>query len=321
MLYRDLGSTGIKVSEVGFGGWGIGGTTAGPTSYGNVDERTSLDALSRAFDRGITFYDTAPAYGDGRSESLIGRAFRGRRDHVVIATKAGYQSWSAAPDFSPMAIRRSVEGSLARLGCDWIDLLQLHSVPSAALTDDVAAELHRLREAGHIRAWGVSPKAPAEALAMIQTFDAPVVQVNLNMLDVRAFECGLLDHARERGVAVIARTPLCFGFLTGTLTEDAQFPPEDHRSAWPQAQIAAWVRGAARVLAAADAPVVQAPGQVALRFCLSHDAVSTVIPGMLTPAEAETNAAASGFGRLSAAAVSAILDINQRENFLVRRAS
>lgn len=318
MRYRALGSTGLTVSEIGFGGWGVGGTTDGATSYGATDERLSLDALARAFDCGVTFYDTAPAYGDGRSESLIGQAFRARREKVVIATKAGYDRWSAPPDFTPAAVRRSVERSLRRLGGGWIDLLQIHSPPAEALTDELATELDRLRTAGDVRAWGASPKSPTEALAALETFKPQVVQVNLNMMDVRAFECGLLDRASALGVGVVARTPLCFGFLAGGLHEESVFSPDDHRSAWPRAQIAAWVQGARLVLAAA-APPDHPPVQTALRFCLSHQGVSTVIPGALTPAEAEINAAVGDLGPLPAAVVDIVLMINQNENFIVRR--
>src|SRR5215470_8528531 len=104
MKYRALGRTGLVVSEIGFGAWGIGGRTVGTTSYGDTDDRTSLAALARALEVGITFFDTSSAYGNGHSEQLIGRAFAGSRAKVVIATKAGYGAWDRPPDFSPAAI-------------------------------------------------------------------------------------------------------------------------------------------------------------------------------------------------------------------------
>src|SRR5215831_8164719 len=115
MNYRALGRTGLSVSEIGFGAWGIGGRTAGTTSYGDTDDRTSLAALAGALDQGITFFDTSSAYGNGHSETLIGQAFAMARQRVVIATKAGYESWDRPPDFSPEAIVRSAEQSLRRL--------------------------------------------------------------------------------------------------------------------------------------------------------------------------------------------------------------
>ena len=114
MNYRTLGRTGLVVSEIGFGAWGIGGRTVGETSYGDTDDRTSLAALAAALECGITFFDTSAAYGDGHSEELIGRAFRQSRQQVVLATKAGYESWDRPPDFSADAITASVERSLAR---------------------------------------------------------------------------------------------------------------------------------------------------------------------------------------------------------------
>src|SRR5882724_10106740 len=109
MRYRPLGKTGLVVSEIGFGAWGIGGRTADQTSYGDTDDRTSLAALERALERGITFFDTSAAYGDGHSEELIGQVVKGRRRQVVVATKAGYDSWDRPPDFSPPAIVSSAE--------------------------------------------------------------------------------------------------------------------------------------------------------------------------------------------------------------------
>src|SRR5215831_10165864 len=138
MNYRPLGRTGLIVSEIGFGAWGIGGRTVEQTSYGDTDDGVSLAALAQALDRGVTFFDTSAAYGDGHSEELIGRAVKRRRDKVVIATKAGYESWDRPPDFSPATVTASAERSLRRLGTDYLDLLQLHNPPAELL---VAPEL------------------------------------------------------------------------------------------------------------------------------------------------------------------------------------
>src|SRR5271170_1900576 len=115
MNYRRLGRTGLLVSEIGFGAWGIGGRTVSQTSYGDTDDRTSLEALGRAFDCGITFFDTSAAYGNGHSEALIGKALSGVRHKVVLATKAGHEAWDQPPDFSAAAIVASTERSLVRL--------------------------------------------------------------------------------------------------------------------------------------------------------------------------------------------------------------
>jgi aryl-alcohol dehydrogenase-like predicted oxidoreductase len=318
--YRALGRTGLSVSEIGFGAWGIGGRTSGTTSYGDTDDRTSLAALARALECGITFFDTSAAYGNGHSETLIGQAFAGRRDKVMIATKAGYDSWDRPPDFSADSVMASVERSLARLCSDYIDLLQLHNPSAAALRDErLRAALARLQADGKIRAWGVSAKSPAEAIEVLAEFDAPVVQANFNMMDVRVLESGLLAEAERRGAGFIGRTPLCFGFLSGTIGRDTAFPPGDHRLGWSRAQLDNWIDGAGDLLRAVKASPGTAGAQAALRFCLAFPAVSTVIPGILTPEEADQNAAASVAGQLPAAAVDAVLAINRRRQFFVAR--
>ncbi len=321
MKYRPLGNTGLLVSEIGFGAWGIGGRTSGHTSYGDTDDRTSLAALGRALECGITFFDTSSAYGNGHSEDLIGQAFQAQRSRVVIATKAGYESWDRSPDFSPGAIAASAEGSLRRLRTDYIDLLQLHNAPREALASGTVLEaLRDLQKTGKIRAWGVSTKSPAEALEALHVAQAPVIQVNFNMMDVRAVTSGLLNEAGRKAVGIIGRTPLCFGFLSGTIRQDTAFSPGDHRLGWSRAQLDNWIDGAADLLRSVGAEPGCAGVQGALRFCLAFPELSTTIPGILTPAEAEENAFASELGPLPKDAVSAVLEINRRRNFFVARA-
>lgn len=320
MKYRPLGATGIDVSEIGFGAWGVGGRTAGETSYGDTDDRRSRAALDRAFDLGISFYDTAPAYGDGHSEELIGAAFASRRDRVVIATKAGLDSFSGPADFSPNALRRSLEGSLARLRSSYVDLFQLHNPPSDLFTvsPESYAALEALVRAGKVRSFGVSVKSPADAMTMLARHAIASVQVNLNMLDVRAATAGLFAVAAQKSVGIVARTPLCFGFLSGAVTADTEFPPGDHRRAWSRAQIDRWIEGARTMHAAAAVSADQSCSQAALRFCLSFPAVSTVIPGILSADESAENARASDLGPLSATARDHIVELNRRMDFFVR---
>ncbi|MFZ5781030.1 MAG: aldo/keto reductase [Pseudomonadota bacterium] len=317
MNYRALGRTGIAVSEIGFGAWGIGGRTGGHTSYGDTDDRVSVAALARAHECGITFFDTSAAYGNGHSEALIGRAFRGR-DDVVVATKAGYEAWDKPADFSAAAVVASTERSLRRLQTGRIDLLLLHSAPPDALRrEDLRRALERLVDDGKVRAWGLSAKSPSDALAAMAICEVPVIQANFNMMDVRAVTGGLFAELSRCGTGFIARTPLCFGFLTGTVTRRTAFPPGDHRLAWPSRQLANWIDGATDLLdavaAAPGAPAVRA----ALRFCLSFGEVATTIPGILTPREAEENAGASALGPLAAEAVEAVLRINRQRQFFV----
>jgi aryl-alcohol dehydrogenase-like predicted oxidoreductase len=320
MKYRALGRTGLSVSEIGFGAWGIGGRTVAHTSYGDTDDATSLSALVRALDCGITFIDTSSAYGNGHSEELIGRAFEGRRDKVVIATKAGYDAWDRPPDFSAAAILRSAEGSLARLRTDYIDLFQLHNAPREALeADDVREVLSGLQKAGKIRAWGISAKSPVEAIEGL-ALGAPVIQANFNMMDVRAVTSGLLDDVRRRQAGFIGRTPLCFGFLSGAIRRDTVFPPGDHRLGWERAQLDNWIDGASELLAAVHAAPGAEGARSALRFCLAFEGLATTIPGILTPSEAVENARASDLGPLPAGAVDAVLQINRQRDFFVARA-
>jgi aryl-alcohol dehydrogenase-like predicted oxidoreductase len=318
MKYRTLGRTGLTVSEIGFGAWGIGGRTVAHTSYGDTDDAASLSALARALDCGITFIDTSSAYGNGHSEELIGQAFEGRRDRVVIATKAGYDAWDRPPDFSAGAILRSAEGSLARLRTDYIDLFQLHNAPREALeADDVREVLSSLQKAGKIRAWGVSAKSPTEAIEAL-SHGAPVIQANFNMMDVRAVTGGLLDDVGRLHAGFIGRTPLCFGFLSGTIRRDTVFPPGDHRLGWSRAQLDNWIEGARELLGAVSAAPGAEGARSALRFCLAFQAVASIIPGILSAAEAGENAMASELGPLPAEAVAAVLEINRRKQFFVQ---
>ena len=242
------------------------------------------------------------------------------RDRVVIATKAGLESFTTPSDFSPAALRRSLEGSLKRLRSDYVDLFQLHNPPPNLFqrAPESYAALEALVREGKARAFGVSVKSPDEAIAILASHAVASVQVNLNMLDIRAVEAGLLDAATHAGTGIIARTPLSFGFLSGAVTADTQFPAGDHRRRWSRAQLARWVEGAAAMHGAAAVPPTQSRSQAALRFCLSFPQVSTVIPGILTPEEADENAIASEQGPLPDAARDSILDLNRQQDFFVR---
>jgi aryl-alcohol dehydrogenase-like predicted oxidoreductase/nucleoside-diphosphate-sugar epimerase len=320
MRTRSLGRSGLVVSEIGFGCWGIGGLVAG-ASYGRTDDRTSLSALQRALDRGITFFDTADSYGDGHSEELLGQAFGNRRDQVVIATKAGHPDFRRPPDFSPPQLRRSAEGSLRRLRRERIDLLQLHNPTIDLLRQqpEILETLEALRREGKIGAFGVSTKAPAEAVLAIREFAIPVVQVNFNLVDHRALESGLLELAASTQTGVIGRTPLAFGFLSGMLGADTRFPEGDHRATWPAEQIQRWAGAARAFVGSIAARERQSLSQIALRFCLSYKEVGTIIPGMLRPEEVDENAAASDQGPLAPADLAAIRDVYSRSEFAVAR--
>jgi len=320
MKYRPLGGTGLSVSEIGFGCWGIGGVTAGATSYGVVDDKASLRALERAFDLGINFYDTSNLYGDGHSEELLGAAFAHRRDKVVIATKAGRSTYETEA-YDPADVRRSVEGSLHRLRTDYVDVIEIHSPSSidALAQTEAMSTLKALKREGKIRAVGISVKAPAEAIGAIEKLGAEVIQVNFNLVDQRASEGEVFTVAAARKVGVIARTPLCFGMLSGKVSPETVFDARDHRSVWPKEQIVRWIEASGMFVKAVAAAGKQTDAQVALRFCLSFPAVSSTIPGMLNAAEVEENAVASDLGPLCRDDLARIVDIYRNNDFFVRK--
>jgi aryl-alcohol dehydrogenase-like predicted oxidoreductase len=317
--YRSLGRSGLTVSEVGFGAWGIGGDAGGSVAYGPSDRAESLAALRHAFDRGITFYDTADFYGHGLSEELLGEAFAGRRRDVVIASKGGMLRNGAQVDCSPGHLRAALDASLARLRSDYVDLYQLHSPSPEAIGEDTFATLLDLQAQGKIVAIGLSARSPEEAKRVLERFPFAAVQVNFSLVDLRAVECGLLEVAQQRGIGVIARTPLGFGFLTARYAADTEFHVADHRRRWSPEQRRVW----------ADAPRLfeermrrlpgQTAAQFALRFCLSQPGISAAIPGMLTPAHVEENARAGGLPLLDEAERREIEAVCSDNTFFVGR--
>jgi len=317
--YRQIGLTDLRVSEIGFGAWGIGGATPGPTSYGKTDDLTSLAALESALDAGINFFDTSNVYGFGRSERLIGQAFSQKRKQIVIATKAGFLDYESPPNFSANAITMSVDSSLARLNTDYIDLLQLHN-PSADWLKEHPDTLHalsRLQDEGKVRYLGISVKRPADAFALLELFQFQAVQANFNMLDLRVLQSGLLQKLNDLGIGLIARTPLAFGFLTGNLSVEEVFAPQDHRSRWPKEQILLWATGARYLLDSCSESLESPAYEVALRFCLSYPQVSTTIAGMLTSDEVAKNVLASKSGPLSFKSRKEIEAIHNTHQFLI----
>lgn len=316
MKDRQLGKTGISVSEIGFGTWGIGGATEGATSYGETDDKESLRALIHALQRGISFYDTANIYGDGHAEELLGEAFGSDRGKVIIATKVGFVKHGGPHNVSPSYIRECLEDSLRRLKSDYVDVYQLHSVPPELVRAEPACldTMKELKKEGKIRAFGYSVKNPVDALLVMEEFGVDAVQVNFNMTDQRVLQEGIFDAARAQGVGVIARTPLCFGFLTGAV--DTNFDPKDHRSVWSSEQIARW-KEAPNVFSSIDREKEYTLAQFALKFCLSHPEVSTVIPGMLTVKEVEENALTSDLPSLTTEQLEMIEKVSRENTFFV----
>ena len=298
MHYRKLGNTSLTVSEIGFGGWAIGGpsdASGTPLGWGGSNDDESLAAIRRARDAGVTFFDTADSYGLGRSESLLGIVLSRHRQDVVIATKVGLmrgEDGRVRKDFSRTHILHAVDGSLKRLRTDYIDLYQLHNPTlDEVRRDDLHEAMDRLQEAGKIRYWGVSITTPEEGVEIINKGWGYALQVLYNVLN-QAPETELFPLAKAKGYGIIARVPLASGLLTGKFRPDTTFPSDDVRQNFltpkrleeviPRVDEAkSIIGGTARTLA-----------EGALRFVLANDAVSTTIPGMRNVRQVEMNVAA-----------------------------
>ncbi len=318
MKYRALGRTGIMLSEIGFGTWGLGGD-----AYGPADDAVSKATIRLAVERGITYFDTSDVYGGGHSETVLGEALEGIRDRAVIGTKVGllpHTGFVMPTNFAADHIRAGVEASLRRLRTDYIDLYQLHSPELHELTPEVVDTLRALQTSGKIRAFGISSRSPADALAALRQFDFAFAQVNYNLIDHRAADDGAFAFALEQGVGIIARTPLCFGYLTGRLSAEYQFVGRDHRANWPADQLRRWAAAPGLFNHLFGGATGRTAAQLALRFCLMQEAVTTVIPGMMNEEEVEEDVAASGLPPLTPAELDEIGAIYRDNVFFDRTA-
>ena len=309
MKYRDFGNTGIKVSEIGFGCWAIGGNNHG-NSYGPTTDKSSTDAVNKAIDLGLNFFDTADVYGWGHSEELLGKALRGKRDRVVIATKVGadFYQGTGFQTFTPDYIRFALEKSLTRLNTDYIDVYQLHNPPMKLISkEETYAALRELKKEGKIRAFGVSVFTPIEGITAINVGQPDCVQITYNIFSCRPEE-QLLPRAYETGCAIIAREPLANGFLTGKYDTAPKFSPGDFRKNWPIEYIQAR-SDATRELAFLKKNGQQSMAQAALKYPLLDQAVSTVIVGIKDVEMVEENLAASDAGALTADEIKQIREL------------
>ena len=292
MRERILGRTGMRVSEVGFGAWAIGGNAHG-NSYGPTDDATSVSAVRRAADLGCTFFDTADVYGWGHSEEILGAALEGRRDEVHLATKVGgdFYHGGVRMNFEPGYIGFALERSLRRLRTDHVDLYQLHNPPAELLGDPAIYETLEALKAEHkIDHYGVSIHEPTEGFVCIESGKPEVLQIPFSLFRQEWLD-GFLAAARKAGVGIIAREPLGNGFLAGVPSPQARFPPGDIRSSWPPGMVAARLAAAARMgFLVRDG---RSLAQAALRFVLAFPEVSVAIPGAKTAAQVEENLRAS----------------------------
>ncbi|MCC7236403.1 MAG: aldo/keto reductase [Bryobacterales bacterium] len=303
MRYRTLGRTGIPVSEIGYGAWGIG-----QKQWLGGDDGESLRALRRAIELGLNFIDTALAYGDGHSERLVGQVARESSSGLYLATKVPPKNkkWPARlgtpiEDVFPYAYTVAcTEESLRNLGVDCIDLQQFHVwSPNWLGNDEWKRAIEDLKKSGKIRYAGISinDHQPDSALGVIETGLIDTVQVIYNIFD-QSPETRLFPKCLELNIGVIARVPLDEGALTGKITEQLSFPAGDFREFYfsgnRKSQVVQHVSALQRGLEQESGTLAE----LALRFVLTHPAVSTVIPGMRTLRNVESNCAVPDLGAL-----------------------
>ncbi|MCZ2156548.1 MAG: aldo/keto reductase [Bryobacterales bacterium] len=305
MQYRTLGRTGLRVSEIGYGAWGVGGTQW----MGGTDDE-SIAALHRAIELGLNFIDTALAYGDGHSEKLVGKIARESETPILIATKIPpkNQIWPARAghpldDVYPYDYAIScTERSLTNLGLERIDVQQFHVWnPEWVERDEWRRAIEDLKASGKVRFFGISANdhQPDSVISALDTGLVDTVQVIYNIFD-RSPQFNLFPYCEEHNIGVLARVPLDEGALTGNIREDTVFEPTEFRAAYfrgdHKKQVVEHVEPLIADLRAAG--VAQPLAEVALRFCLSHPTVSTVIPGMRRVRHVESNCALSDQGPL-----------------------
>ena len=297
MDYRTLGRTGRTVSSIGLGTWQLG------ADWGDVSAAEAHAVLDAAVESGVTFFDTADVYGDGRSEQLIGEYLEAHPDsEVTVATKMGRREAQDAENFTLEKFREWTDRSRRNLNVQTLDLVQLHCPPTSVFSSDAVYDaLDTLIDDGVIANYGVSVETCDEALAAIARPGTATVQIILNAFRLKPLDA-VLPAALEAGVGIIARVPLASGLLSGRYTADTVFAADDHRtynrdgSAFDVGETFSGVDFGTGVEAAqafaAALPEGVAPAAAALAWVAAQDGVTSVIPGACNRAQAESNAAA-----------------------------
>jgi aryl-alcohol dehydrogenase-like predicted oxidoreductase len=311
MNYRTLGRTGWKVSEISFGAWAIGG------AWGGVDDKESLAALNAALDGGVNFFDTADVYGDGRSERLLAKLRKERKEKFYIATKAGRRLPKQMPEgYNHANLTSFVERSLRNLDTDAIDLLQLHCPPTGVYyMPEVFGSLDELVRAGKLRHYGVSVEKVEEALKAVEFPNVQSVQIIFNIFRQRPAD-SFFAEAQKRKVGILARVPLASGLLSGKITRESKFAKDDHRNfnrhgeEFDRGETFAGVDFETGLNAVEElksfVPEGATLAQLALRWILEFPAVTCSIPGAKRPSQVAENIAASALPPLSKAAMKKI---------------
>ncbi|MFI9829006.1 aldo/keto reductase [Streptomyces sp. NPDC051913] len=314
---RTFGRLGQRASVIGLGTWQLG------ADWGDVDDKEALSVLEAAAESGVTFFDTADVYGDGRSEQTIATFLRSRPDlHVFVATKMGRRVDQIPENYVLDNFRAWNDRSRRNLGVDRLDLVQLHCPPTPVYSsDEVYDALDTLVAEERIAAYGVSVETCEEALTAIARPGVASVQIIFNAFRMKPLQ-KVLPAAQEAGVGIIARVPLASGLLSGKYTKDTVFPENDHRTynrhgeSFDVGETFSGVDYTTGVEAAAEfsalAPEGYTPAQLALRWIVQQPGVTTVIPGARNPEQARANAAAATLPELSDETLSAVRDIYER---------
>jgi aryl-alcohol dehydrogenase-like predicted oxidoreductase len=317
MQYRPLGRTGWNVSAISFGAWAIGGT------WGSVDDRESLAALHRALDLGVNFFDTADVYGDGHSERLLARLRQERKEPFHVATKAGRRlDPHVASGYNRENLTAFVERSLRNLEVEALDLLQLHCPPTAVYyMPEVFGVLDDLVKAGKLHYYGVSVEKVEEALKAIEFPGVQSVQIIFNIFRQRPSDLFFAEALRKQ-VGILARVPLSSGMLSGKMTRERRFAPDDHRlfnrhgEAFDRGETFSGVDFELGLKAVEELrqqlPPSMSMAQMALRWILMHEAVTCAIPGAKRPQQVEENVKAADFPPLPASSMAAMAEIYTR---------
>ena len=311
MNYRSLGRTGWNVSEVSFGAWAIGG------AWGQVTDEDALAALHKAIDAGVNFIDTADVYGNGRSERLIARLRKARKEEIVVATKAGRRlPKQIVEGYSRQNLTTWIDDSLRNLSTESLDLLQLHCPPTDLYYQpEIFSMLDEFVKAGKIRYYGVSVERVEEALKAIEFPHVQTVQIIFNCLRQRPADV-FFPCAKQKQVGILARVPLASGLLTGKLRPDSTFPADDHRTfnrhgeSFDVGETFSGVDYNVGLAAVEEIRKLLPKGvpmsQFALRWILMFDAVTCAIPGGKRPDQVADNCAASGLPPIAPETMKAI---------------
>jgi aryl-alcohol dehydrogenase-like predicted oxidoreductase len=320
MEQRTLGRTGRQVSVVGLGTWQLG------ADWGDVSEADAMAVLEASAEAGVTFYDTADVYGDGRSERLVGRFVAAHPDAgFTVATKMGRRMDQVPANYVESNFRSWLDRSRKNLGVDTIDLVQLHCPPSEVIdADETYDVLDKLVSEGVIAAYGVSVETCAQALSAIARPNVASIQVILNAFRMKPLD-EVLPAAAAAGVGIIARVPLASGLLSGKYDLDTTFAENDHRSynrdgnAFDVGETFSGVDYATGVEAAREFSALVSssgldvtPAQAAIAWIWQQPGVSTVIPGARNVSQAEANAAAGVVGELPASFFEGVANLYDR---------